>query len=75
MRFEAGWDPGALGLAGAWCPQAGTLSPPPGASSSWKELSSQDGIPSHRGRLRASFKMPGQRVVARLSSGKDLDQG
>lgn len=67
MRFEAGWDLGALGLAEAWCPQAGTPSPPCSASGSWKELSSQDGIPEPWGRLRASLKMPGQRVVAGLS--------
>lgn len=47
MRFEAGWAPGALGLAEAACPQAGTLSPSRGTNSSWKELSSQDGILSH----------------------------
>lgn len=48
MGFEVGWVPGALGLAEAWCPQAGTLSPPCSPSSSWKELFSQDGILSHQ---------------------------
>lgn len=67
MRFEAGWDLGDLWLAEACCPQAGTSSPPHSVSSSWKELSSPDGIPEPWSRLRASFKMPGQWVVAGLS--------
>lgn len=59
---------GALGMAKAWDPQAGILSPP----CRWKEVPSQNGIPEPWSRLRASFKMLGSGLW--LGLGKDLDE-
>lgn len=69
MRFEAGWDLGALGLAEAWCPPIGTSFHSCSMSRRWKELSLEEGIPEPGNWIRASFKMLGQWIMAGLSWG------